>query len=228
MVRTITKEDYLYITLVWTTMFIFNGQFSNEIGNYSIHIIVIGSLFTLTLTIIKQSRNIVAMTKNWLLTCIGPIYIGFFLSHALLLREITNSNYNGSDWLLYVLLLTFAVDTAAYYVGTSIGKYKFAKSISPNKTWEGVIGGITAALISSLGLAIILDLPISVLEQIILGMVLGVTAILGDLIESIIKRATNTNNSGTLLPGHGGMLDRIDSLLFTIPVTYYLLTLIII
>ncbi|MQF64762.1 CDP-archaeol synthase [SAR202 cluster bacterium AC-409-J13_OGT_754m] len=228
MIRTITQKDYFYITVIWTTIFVFNAQFAHEIGNYSVHIIVIGILFTLTLTIINQSNNKTDILKNWMLTCIGPIYIGFLLSHALLLREINQLNYNGTDWLLYVLLLTFAIDTAAYCIGTSIGKYKLAESISPNKTWEGVLGGITAAIIASLALSALFDLPISEIEQIFLGMLLGVTAVFGDLAESIIKRATNTGNSGTLLPGHGGMLDRIDSLLLTIPVTYYLLTLIII
>ncbi len=227
MIRTITKQTYLYLTFIWTTIFVFNGQFANEIGNHSIHIIVIGILFVLTLTVIKQFKNRTAILKNWILTCIGPIYIGFLLSHALLLREIEHSNYSGADWLLYVLLLTFAVDTSAYFVGTSIGKYKFAKTISPNKTWEGVVAGIAAAMIASLLLSTLFDLPISPIEQIILGLVLGATAVLGDLTESIIKRGTKTNDSGTLLPGHGGMLDRIDSLLLTIPVTYYLLTLII-
>ena len=161
---------------------------------------------------------------------LGPIYVGFLLSHALMIREISLPEIAdtplieiGASWLLFALLSTFAVDTGAYLVGRSIGKHPMAPSISPNKTWEGSVGGWVSALVTALALGQLLELNINVWQQIVIGAVVGVVAQLGDLLVSKLKRITGIKDTGSIIPGHGGMLDRLDSLLFTLAAVYYLI-----
>jgi phosphatidate cytidylyltransferase len=129
------------------------------------------------------------------------------------------ANWSGSYkpvWLVAILLFVWINDILAYLIGRSIGKHPFSRHISPNKTWEGTIAGWIGCLIMALTLWQILGL-MSLPQWIILGLVTGVTSSLGDLIESLYKRKKGIKDSGTFLPGHGGFLDRIDSLLFAAP-----------
>ena len=161
---------------------------------------------------------------------LGPIYVGFLLAHALMLREITGSGLEvegagdlGRSWLLFALLVTFAVDTGAYLVGRAVGSRPMAPSISPNKTWEGSLGGFVSGVAAALALGLVLDLEIPVWQQAVIGGVVGVVAQWGDLLESKLKRIADLKDAGSIIPGHGGLLDRLDSLLFTLPAVYYLL-----
>ena len=160
---------------------------------------------------------------------LGPIYVGFLLSHALMLREISVPGIAGAvtdigiDWLLFALLTTFAVDTGAYLVGRAIGRYPMAPSISPNKTWEGSVGGFVSAVAAAVALGLVLELEIEVWQQAVIGAVVGVVAQWGDLLESKLKRIADVKDAGSIIPGHGGLLDRLDSLLFTLPAVYYLI-----
>ena len=163
----------------------------------------------------------------------GPVYIGFLLAHALMLREITGSDaaisetnavsHLGRSWLLFALLTTFAVDTGAYLVGRTVGRRPMVPSISPNKTWEGSIGGFASAVGAALALGLVFDLGVPVWQQAVVGAVIGVVAQWGDLIGSKLKRIADVEDAGSIIPGHGGILDRLDSILLTIPAVYYLL-----
>ena len=121
-------------------------------------------------------------------------------------------------WLLFIC--TWSSDTFAYFVGTAIGSHKLASSISPNKTVEGFLGGVlgTTAMAVVVG-HILFDFPL--IEMAILGSILAIVATFGDLVESVMKRFANVKDSGILLPGHGGMLDRFDSIFYTAPFFYY-------
>lgn len=164
---------------------------------------------------------------------LGPVYVGFLLAHALMLREITGSDaaigetdavsHLGRSWLLFALLTTFAVDTGAYLVGRTVGRRPMVPSISPNKTWEGSIGGFASAVGAALALGLVFDLCVPVWQQAVIGAVIGVVAQWGDLIESKLKRIADVKDAGSIIPGHGGILDRLDSILLTIPAVYYLL-----
>ena len=161
---------------------------------------------------------------------LGPMYVGFLLSHALMLREITVSGPPddvvvncGIEWLLFTLLTTFAVDTGAYLVGRAVGRRPMALSISPNKTWEGSIGGFFSAVLAALALGLVFDLDIATWQLAVIGAVVGVVAQCGDLLESKLKRIADVKDSGSIIPGHGGLLDRLDSLLFSLPAVYYLI-----
>ena len=164
----------------------------------------------------------------------GPIYIGFFLSHALMLREFTGSaivsietadgiEQLGRNWLLSTILITFATDTGAYLVGRAVGSRPMAPSVSPNKTWEGSLGGFASAVAAALVLGMVLDLGIAVWQQAVIGGVVGVVAQWGDLMESKLKRVADVKDAGSIIPGHGGLLDRLDSMLLALPTVYYLL-----
>ena len=117
--------------------------------------------------------------------------------------------------------MTFAADTGAFFVGKLLGRHRMAPTVSPGKTWEGFVGGLVCAVGASVGLSSLLGLPVSILGQLILGLLLGLTAALGDLAESFMKRRAGVKDSGVIVPGHGGILDRMDSLLVTLPVTFY-------
>jgi phosphatidate cytidylyltransferase len=147
----------------------------------------------------------------------GPLYIGLCLGHLLLIRAMPE----GEFLIFGLFLITWAADTGAYYVGTSLGRHKLAPSISPNKTIEGVAGGLVAAVLAA-SLAQIWFLPsLTNTDCVALGCLLTIAGLLGDLAESAMKRGAGVKDSGSLIPGHGGMLDRLDSLLFTAPAFYY-------
>ena len=161
---------------------------------------------------------------------LGPIYVGFLLAHALMLREITGSGAEiegtpdfGRSWLLFALLVTFAVDTGAYLVGRSVGRRPMAPSISPNKTWEGSLGGFASAVAAALVLGLVFDLGVPAWQQAVIGGVVGVVGQWGDLIESKLKRIADLKDASSIIPGHGGLLDRLDSVLLTLPAVYYLI-----
>jgi phosphatidate cytidylyltransferase len=115
----------------------------------------------------------------------------------------------------------FSSDSGAYFIGKMFGKNKMVPQISPNKTWEGAIGGMIFCLAATILISTYFDLPINITNQIVLGFIISILAQIGDITESALKRLSGVKDSGTVLPGHGGFLDRIDSFIFVLPVTYY-------
>jgi phosphatidate cytidylyltransferase len=144
-----------------------------------------------------------------------------------MLREVTGSEVEGTadlgrSWLLFAILVTFAVDTGAYLVGHAVGSRPLAPSISPNKTWEGSAGGFISAVAAAMVLGLVFDLGVPVWQQAVIGAVVGVVAQWGDLIESKLKRLADVKDAGSIIPGHGGLLDRLDSMLLSLPAVYFL------
>ncbi len=162
-------------------------------------------------------------TLNISVTFLGFLWIGGLGSFgAAMLRPQDFPHSHGVAYLMGAIIATVANDTAAYFVGSWFGRHKLAPEISPTKSWEGLIAGAIASLISS-ALIVSQISPWTVSNAIILGIVVAIVAPLGDLAESMIKRDLQIKDMGKLLPGHGGMLDRIDGLLFVLPTVYYLL-----
>jgi phosphatidate cytidylyltransferase len=149
----------------------------------------------------------------------GVGYVGFLGAHLLLLQQLPE----GSSWILVLTAITAGSDSGAYYSGRRFGRRKLCPAVSPKKTVEGAVGGMIAGVILAIIMALVLRLQVSWLFLAPAAILLTGVGIIGDLTESIIKRATSTKDSGTLLGGHGGVLDRVDSLLFAGPVLYYLL-----
>jgi len=155
-------------------------------------------------------------------TLLGVFYIAFLGGFLVATRVGFEENPNLSTHLLaYFFLVLMGSDTAAYFIGRTFGKHKLAPKISPGKTWEGLAGGIFAA--AALGaLATFCFFPeLPYKFSIPLAIVMAVVGVLGDLAESAIKRGANTKDTATVLPGHGGLLDRLDSLLLNAPILYY-------
>ncbi len=149
----------------------------------------------------------------------GLSYVGFLGAHLVLLHQLPE----GSSWILVLTAITAGSDSGAYYSGRALGKHKLCPRVSPNKTVEGAIGGLMAGVVVAALMTLLLRLQVSWFFLVPATILLTGVGIVGDLTESIIKRATGTKDSGTLLGGHGGVLDRVDSLLFAAPVLYYLL-----
>ncbi len=149
----------------------------------------------------------------------GAVYVGFLTGHLLLLWYLPEGNY----WLIILVAITAGSDSGAYYSGKNFGRRKLSKYISPNKTVEGAIGGLLSGVAVAIIFALILLESVNWLVLIPVALLLTVVGIIGDLCESVVKRGTDTKDSGKILLGHGGVLDRIDSMILAAPVLYYML-----
>lgn len=149
----------------------------------------------------------------------GAFYVAWLLGHLILIDRLAN----GPFLIFFLFLVTWANDTAAYYVGTLLGRHPLAPAISPKKTWEGAVGGLLGSVSAAFACRAWFMDSLSLNETAWLGLMIGLAAPLGDLCESALKRSASVKESGRIIPGHGGMLDRVDSLIFTTPVFYYCL-----
>ena len=145
------------------------------------------------------------------------IVIGGLLSFALLLNDLQG----GRDWIYSIIVVVAATDVASYIFGSLFGKHKLVPKISPSKTWEGGIAGLTFAIFASVIVYYLLDLPTNLGLSIVFGVVIYFSALIGDLLESSLKRLVGVKDSGSLIPGHGGILDRMDSILISLFVGYF-------
>lgn len=168
-----------------------------------------------------EERSIV----DGLITMAGVLYVGFLLSHLLLLRGLgEGTGWDlGLKWVSLAFFCTWAADSFAYFVGVAVGKRKLAPKISPGKSVEGVLGGSAGAVIVGFLWGPVAG--IAPWQGALIGGVVSILSVLGDLTESALKRHVGVKDSGALLPGHGGILDRFDSSLFVLPFVYYMATL---
>ena len=154
---------------------------------------------------------------NWAWTVAGILYVGWLLSYFVALRNVVD----GRGWVFLAILCTFASDICAYLVGRLIGKHKMAPYISPNKSWEGALSGVVGAVILSVVVVYFFKLPLDWGAAVTLGILISIIGQLGDLVKSLFKRNMVVKDSGNVLPGHGGFLDRMDSLAFAGVLTFY-------
>lgn len=157
---------------------------------------------------------------NLALTLTSIMWIGFLGSFAMLMLK----HPDGKGLLLAAVLTAVSYDIAGYFVGRSAGRARLAPNVSPNKTWEGLIGGVLAAVVMAIALTIVnggLTPWTKLSDGIVLAIAVGIAAPIGDLAQSLIKRDLGIKDMGSIMPGHGGLLDRLDSLLFVLPTVYY-------
>lgn len=147
----------------------------------------------------------------------GIAYVGFLGAHLVLLRELDD----GDEWVFLVVLGTWATDTFSYFAGRAFGRHHPVPRISPGKTVEGYVAGYAGGFATVIVLDLVFGLPMSTLEAAVLGLLFPGAAMIGDLAESLIKRGAHIKDTSELVPGHGGFLDRLDSILFTAPLVYY-------
>jgi phosphatidate cytidylyltransferase len=152
----------------------------------------------------------------------GVVYVSLLLSHLLLLRWLPD----GELLTLFVFGVTWLADAGAYYIGWLIGRHSLAPKISPKKTVEGAIGGLGFSILGGVGAKFWFLPGLSLADSVLLGVLLGIVGQLGDLVESLWKRSAGVKDSSTVLMAHGGILDKVDSLMFTAPVFYYYLVLV--
>lgn len=195
------------LALIWST-FLAGPDLSVSIIGLNLLVIALISLF-----LFKNDQTVLGVVIKQLQ---GVIYIPVLLSFLILIRESSS----GMIWIFVLLAVIFAGDTGAYYVGSYFGRHKLSPAVSPGKTIEGSIGGLAANMvIGSVGKAFFLsELPWGLSLLFILAV--GIAGQVGDLFESELKRSSGIKDSGGILPGHGGVLDRIDALLFASPVAY--------
>ena len=158
-----------------------------------------------------------ARSRLWLAGVLAAVYFGVLLAHAPFLRALDDNGW----WLLTGLLTTFAADTVAFYTGRAFGSRPLAPTLSPRKTWEGAAGGLVGGIAAALILSEIFDLNVELGAAALIGAAVAATAVAGDLVESAFKRAAGVKDAGAIIPGHGGILDRLDSLAPGLAVVYW-------
>ena len=175
-------------------------------------VLLFSLLFLFRLPEITEVHN----RLGWII--LGLVYLPFLLGHLVLLRMLPQ----GQEWIFLTLIAIMSGDSFAYFIGRSLGKNKLYPVVSPNKTIEGALGGLFGSILAVLIVRYTFLPTIGIFSAILIGLVLGVMGQLGDLFESLLKRACQVKDSGTMIPGHGGILDRLDSLLFAFPIVYYI------
>jgi phosphatidate cytidylyltransferase len=189
--------------------------FSLEAGLTAAFLIVIVTFVLVT----NSLEKLMAFPVSAALTFFGPLYIGFTLNHIFLIRR----DY-GPNVIFFVLTVVFVGDTGAYLIGKFWGKHKLNPLISPKKTWEGSVAGMITGILGGWGITQVFFPELMSLPAVfIFSFVIQVAAQFSDLGESMFKRAAGVKDSSHVLPGHGGFLDRVDSLILVLPVFYYLI-----
>jgi len=216
------REPLLHLGLLWTLALVLTPHYAHREPGVLPMVVTAAMLISLIYLLRSPSRE--DALRNWAWTMAGALYVGWMLSYWLSLRGLEE----GHNWVFLTMLTVFANDTGAFFVGRALGRHKLAPAISPAKTWEGAVGGLVCAILGAIAIAIVISLasPYTFVywQIIILGIIVSLFAQLGDLVESLLKRNTGTTESGVLLPGHGGVLDRFDSIIFVGAVVYYYVT----
>ncbi|MBM3932862.1 MAG: phosphatidate cytidylyltransferase [SAR202 cluster bacterium] len=200
------------VALVWTA-YLYASDYQGTV--YGALLAALGA--TAAISLLRLMKGVNIGLRGVGATVGAVLYVGGTLAHAPLLRGLDQ----GMEWVFFLIAVTFATDTAAFFVGRAIGRHKMAPKISPGKTWEGTFGGFAGAVLAAVAAMYALDLQVPALSAVALGAVMGVWGQLGDLAESRLKRITGVKDSGRIMPGHGGVLDRLDSIVFNLVVVYY-------
>lgn len=182
-----------------------------------VHILGFAVVFSLIWLLFPSHKE--QAFNRWAWTMAGILYLGFMLTYWVKLRNIEF----GRDYVFLLIFIIIVNDIAAYFIGKALGKHALAPMISPRKTWEGAIGGLISSILVSVIFYFTFVLPLTWWQLVLIGLLVSVLAQMGDLIESLLKRNKSVKDSGNLLPGHGGILDRVDSYIVTAAAAYYII-----
>ena len=187
-------------------------------GNDRLVISFIGLLFIgFSFLFLFRVSNIETAAREIAFALLAFLYIPFLLMHLVLLRETPF----GIQWLIIIMLIVMTNDSAAYYSGCAFGKHRLYPLVSPKKSIEGAIGGLIGSLAGTMLAKFTFFQQLTFADAVVTALLVGMVGQAGDLFESLLKRSFGVKDSGAIIPGHGGMLDRMDSILFAAPVTYY-------
>ena len=189
-------------------------------GVSAVHVLSIGIIISLLGLLLVRHRD--HAFNQWAWAMAGILYPGFLITYWVKLRNMEL----GREYVFWLISILIINDVAAYFVGRALGKHALSPQISPHKTWEGAVGGLLAGIIISIAFYFTFLLPLSLWQIIVIGLLMCILAQAGDLIESLLKRNKAVKDSGKILPGHGGFLDRMDSYVLTAAAAYYIISLI--
>jgi len=191
--------------------------------NFYVQEFIIVSVFVIFLVYMFRNK-INNISSEIAVTCFGTFFIPWTLYHMVLIRDIPDY---GMKYIIFLFVNIWLLDTGAYFIGKKFGKHKLAKNISPKKTIEGAVAGVlTSIIVSVICKFIFMQNIITVTEAVVFAVIIAFIGQFSDLAESVFKRDCDIKDSGNILPGHGGMLDRFDSYLFAAPFFYYLIILV--
>lgn len=216
-----TKPGIVITNYVFAAFYMALGFINLEVGNTLIYLITV--LFVMTLAAFAVLDNSRIKLSDVTSSIFLVIYSVVFLMHLSFIRKLDN----GVALLFMPLIGAYITDTGAYFTGLSIGRHKLIPSVSPNKTVEGAVGGIVASVIGFVIYGVVMSnmgFEVNYALIIVLAVLCAIFAQLGDLTASVIKRNYSVKDFGHLIPGHGGMVDRVDSLMFVAPIVYYFIT----
>jgi phosphatidate cytidylyltransferase len=194
------------------------------IDDLSVELGMFAALLIIPASYVVTKKSLENSLPSSAIAVLATTYVGM-LSGSLI--RLHNDFPEGYKLVFFLLLVVWLGDTGAYYVGKQFGKHKLSPRISPKKTIEGLIGGVSASIITALVIHFTFFPAFPLLHAVIAGVLLSIAGVIGDLAESMWKRSAAVKDSGTLIPGHGGFLDRFDSILFTAPILYCYWTLIV-
>jgi phosphatidate cytidylyltransferase len=211
-----TKSWVRIVTVATSLLLPLATYWKGVLGLSTATVAVIFVALTIHLLLYAQQK---AILQSLGAMVFAQLYIPFLLSHVLLLFQVPS----GRRWIFFLFFVIFAGDTGAYYAGQRWGRHKLWPAVSPGKTVEGALGGLLSSLATSLLVGkLLLSLGESGVSFLLsLGLVIASVGQMGDLMESMIKRVSKVKDASSILPGHGGLLDRLDSLIFAFPLTYY-------
>ncbi|WP_078413224.1 phosphatidate cytidylyltransferase [Priestia abyssalis] len=206
--------SFLSILLLWVFLIPRRADSVLTIfSNYKVEIALFAVLLLLTYTVLIKNKF---TFDDAAFVMLATIYVGMGFYYFIEIRE------NGLAYVFFALFIIWATDSGAYFIGRAMGKNKLWPEISPNKTVEGSVGGVVCAIVVAAIFQVIAPVEDSIVKLLIIAVVLSVFGQVGDLVESAFKRHYGVKDSGNILPGHGGILDRFDSLLFVWPILHFL------
>jgi len=176
-----------------------------------------GLFLAFALLFLFRIRDITTAARDIAYVVLGFIYIPFLLMHLVMLHRTTY----GWQWLLVIMLIVMTNDSAAYYTGCAFGKHRLYPLVSPKKSIEGALGGVVGSICGTLLAKYTFFPQLPLADAVVTAVVIGILGQTGDLFESLLKRSFGVKDSGSIIPGHGGVLDRLDSIIFAAPAMYY-------
>ena len=201
---------------IFFVILLITNNFRNFIDFYALILTVV-----LLISAVELFRNKGSAIINLGTTLLGILYIGLFASSLVSIREFYPAEYNHGGLLILAILFSIWIcDSAAFFVGTAIGKHKIFPRVSPKKSWEGTLFGLLFAVIAMITSKVVFLDFVLWIDAVLIGLIVGVVGQTGDLIESLFKRDVGVKDSSDLIPGHGGVFDRFDSLLYTAPAVF--------
>jgi phosphatidate cytidylyltransferase len=209
----LVKGALRYSCLVLGTVLMVSAFFSREL---LLEIIVVSVLSILTMRLFLK-KDPLSSLRDIAPPIVGLLYIPVLLTFQIQIRMF------GPEWIIFLYALVWGADSMAYYVGKGFGKRKLYTAVSPNKTIAGAVGSVVGGALCSFLLSYFLIPSLNASPALVIGIMIGFTTIIGDLVESMFKRDAGNKDSGFIIPGHGGILDKIDGMLFGGPVLYFVL-----